>query len=140
MAKPQTLALHGGRDHLKGLACAYLVRQQRISAVENVCDSVQLMLPQMNLRVHATESDMGAIVFARPVGIEQFIVARHKLLPSVRVSPYPLGKGVLDGLLFLLGKGRFFGIENPALLAIRVGHGVVDAHIPHCLLYTSRCV
>ena len=45
VAKPQTLALHGGSDHLEGLACAHLVRQQRISAIENVCDSVQLMLP-----------------------------------------------------------------------------------------------
>ena len=72
---------------------------------------------------------MGAIIFARPVGIEQLVVARHKLLPSVRVFPYPLGKGVLDGLLFLLGKGRLFGIENPALLAVRVSDGVIDAHI-----------
>ena len=72
---------------------------------------------------------MGAIIFARPVGIEQLIVPRHKLLPSVRVSPDPLRKGVLDSLLFLLGQGRFFGIKNPALLAVRVGHGVVDAHI-----------
>ena len=45
VAKPQTLALHGGSDHLEGLACAHLVRQQRISAIENVCDGVQLMLP-----------------------------------------------------------------------------------------------
>ena len=130
VAKSQTLALHGGSDHLEGLARAHFVRQQRIASVKDVCDSIQLMLPQMNLRVHTAESDMGAIVFARPVGIEQLIVPRHKLLPSVRVFPYPLGKGVLDGLLFLLGKGCFFGIENPALLAVRVGHGVIDAHIP----------
>ena len=45
VAKSQTLALHGGSDHLEGLACAHLVRQQRISAIENVCDGVQLMLP-----------------------------------------------------------------------------------------------
>ena len=72
---------------------------------------------------------MGAIIFARPVGIEQLIVACHKLLPSVRVSPYPLGESVLDGLLFLLGKGCLFGIKDPALLTVRIGNGVVDAHI-----------
>ena len=73
-AKPEPLALHGSRYHLKGFAAAYLMRQKRIAAIQNVGDGILLMLSQGYLWTHAAEADMGAIVFPRSGGVEFLIV------------------------------------------------------------------
>ena len=73
-AKSQPLALHGSSYHLKGLAAANLMGQERIAAIQNVGDGILLMLPQRNLRTHAAEADMGAIVFPRSGGVEFLVV------------------------------------------------------------------
>ena len=65
LAKPQPLGFHDGGDHFKGLARADLVRQQRIAAVEYVCNRVFLVFAQRDLRVHAGKADMAAIILAR---------------------------------------------------------------------------
>ena len=73
-AKPQTLALHGSRYHLKGFAAAYLMRQKRIAAIQDVGNGILLMLPQRNLRTHAAEADVRTIVLPRAGGVEFLVV------------------------------------------------------------------
>ena len=104
--------------------------KQGIAAIQDVGYSVSLMLPQGDFRVHAGEDDMLSVVFPWAQRIEPLIVAINQVPPPVRVFPYPVPKGVLDGLLLLLCKGGFLAVEHTALSAVRVLHGVIYPHIP----------
>ena len=77
MTEPQALALHGGGHHLKGLTAAHLMGQERVAAIQHMGDGIQLVLPEGNLRVHAAEGDVAAVVLAGPSGIEPLIVKLH---------------------------------------------------------------
>ena len=129
LTKPQPLGFHDGGDHFKGLTRADLMRQQRIAAIKNVCNRVFLVFAQRDLRAHAGKADMAAVILARADRIEAFVVLLHQRLPPIRVTPDPLLKGVLDGLLLLLRKRRFLGIENAPLRAVCIINRVIDAHI-----------
>ena len=126
-AKP--LAFHGSGHHLESFSRTNLVRKERIAAVENVRHSVELMLTELNFRVHTTESDVTSIVFTGTIRIEELVIASHKLLPSVGISPNPILERILNGLLLLLGKGCLLGVEDTAFLAIRVCDSIIDTHI-----------
>ena len=105
------------------------MRQQRIAAIKNVCNRVFLVFAQRDFRAHAGKADVAAVILARADRIEAFVVLLHQRLPPIRVAPYPLLKGVLDGLLLLLRKRRFLGIENAPLRAVCIINRVIDAHI-----------
>ena len=77
LAEPQALALHGGGHHLKGLTAANLMGQERVPAIQHMGNGVQLVLPQGDLRVHAAEGDVAAVVLPGPGGIELFVVELH---------------------------------------------------------------
>ena len=129
MAQAQAPKLHGGRRHGKGFAAAHHMAQQGIAAVEDAGHGVFLMGPQLDLRVHAVELDVGAIVFPGPDGVEFLIVALHQLLPALRVFPYPALESVLDGLLLLLGDDGFLLVQQPGFLPV-YGDGIQHPHIP----------
>ena len=97
--------------------------QQRISAIEDMRDGVSLVFAQRDLRVHARKDDMPSIVLAWPNRIEQLVVLRHQRLTAVGVFPNPFPKGVLDGLLLLLGKGGRLLIEHPLFPTVCVLDG-----------------
>ena len=104
--------------------------QERIAAIENVGDSVELVGPQADLRVDAAENDMTPIVFPEAAGIEKLVVFLYQRPAAFRVAPYPVLKSVLDGLLCLLGQGGFLLVQDTALLAVRFLYGVINANIP----------
>ena len=130
LAQAEALALHGGGDHLKGLARAHLMGKERIAAVEVVGDGIELMLPQGDLRIHARKDQVPAVILPGTSGIEALIVELHQLPPPVGVAPYPVPECLFNGLLLLLGEGGFLTVEDALFLAVRVPYGVVDAHIP----------
>ena len=104
--------------------------QQRIPAVEDVRDGVPLMLPKGDFRVHPGENDVRAVKLAGPGTVETLVIGLHQRVPALRVLPYPFPESVFDGLLLLLGQGRFPGIEDAAFLAVRVFDCIVNAHVP----------
>ena len=55
---------------------------------------------------------MTAIILTGAVAVEQNIIGLADSLAPVRVFPDPLGKGILDQLLFALGDGCLFLIQN----------------------------
>ena len=130
MAQSQPLCLHRGGDHFKGLARTYLVCQQRVTAIEDMGDSPQLVIPQGNGRVHAAKGDVGPVVFTGPGGVHFLIVLAHQRLTALRVFPNPVFESIPDGLLLLSCQGGLFGIQHPALFAVRVLHSVIDTDIP----------
>ena len=93
-------------------------------------DRIELMLTERDFGIHTAEYDMRTIILTGTVGVEQLVVLRHKLLPPVGVFPNPIMKRIFDCLLFLLGEGRFFGIEHTPFLSVGVCNGVIDPHIP----------
>ena len=72
---------------------------------------------------------MLSVVFARTGGVEKLVILLNQFVPPRRVFPYPFLKCVLDGLLLLLGKRGFFGVEHGLFSAVRILNGVVDAHV-----------
>ena len=78
LAEPEALALHGGGSHLEGLAGPDLVGEQGVAAVEHVCNRAELVGAEGNVRVHASERDVGAVVFPGTVGVEELVIAGHK--------------------------------------------------------------
>ena len=93
-------------------------------------DSVKLVGPQPYLRVNASKGDMASVIFSKTGGIEQLIIFLYQRLPALRVTPYPVPESVFDGLLFLLGQGGFFLVQDAALFAVRIFNGVINADIP----------
>jgi len=88
------------------------VCQQRISTVQNVRDGVDLMLAECDLRVHAAEIDMAAIILAGAVAVEQNIIGLADSFTSVRVFPDPLSKSVFNEFLLTLRDSSLFLIQN----------------------------
>ena len=72
---------------------------------------------------------MAAVVLAGAGAVHFFVVLCHKNAAAVRVAPYPVLERIPDCLLLLGGEGGFLGVENAALLAVRVLHGVVNADV-----------
>ena len=105
------------------------MRQQCIAAIEDVRNRVFLVFAQRDLRVHTGKADMAAVILARADRIEPLVVLLHQRLPPIRVAPDPFLKGILDGLLLLLRKRRFLGIENAPLRAVCIINCVIDTHI-----------
>ena len=129
LAEPQTLALHGAGCHFKGFACAYLVRQQRISTVEHMGDGPTLMLAERDFRIHAPKYNVTAVVFPGPGAVEQLVIPGHQSLPPLGLLPDPGGKCILDGLLLLLGQRGFLFVENALLLTFRVLNRIVNSDV-----------
>lgn len=102
----------------KVLACANFVCKQGVTAVDNVCNGVLLMLTELDFGIHTAELDMTAVIFTGASGVEKLIVLGDKLLPPVGVFPNPITERILDSLLLLLCKGRFLGVEYTAFLAV----------------------
>ena len=142
VAKAEAFALHRRRDHLESLARADLVRKERIPTIQNVSNSVQLMLTKLYLRIHTGECNMLSVVFARTGGVEKLVILLNQFVPPRRVFPYPFLKCVLDGLLLLLGKRGFFGVEHALLFTIRIRDRVVNAHVAQiqCILQNLVCI
>ena len=75
-------------------------------------DGVDLVLAERDLRVHAAEIDMAAIILAGAVAVEQNIIGLADSFTSVRVFPDPLSKSVFNEFLLTLGDGRLFLVQN----------------------------
>ena len=129
-AQAQPLALHGGGDHLKGLARAHLMGQEGVAAVQHTGHGVDLMGQQLDLRVHAGKGDMAPVILAGPGAVHFLIVLPHQGLPPLGVLPYPVPKSVADQLLLLLGQGSLFSVEYPFFFAVRAFDLIINTHIP----------
>ena len=71
-AKPFTL--HAGCNHLKCLARADTMGQERIVAVKDVRHSVLLVLHQSDFRRHPDKADMRAVILSRSYAVEKLII------------------------------------------------------------------
>ena len=94
-----------------------------------IVDGVALVFPEGDLRVHAHEFDVGAIVFTGSGAVEQLVVLLHQRNAPLGVLPDPVCKSVLDDLLFLLCQHGFTLVQHTFGLALGILDGVVDADI-----------
>ena len=129
LTKAKVFAFHRCRDHLKRLSSPDLMREQGVSAIENVRHCIGLMLPHSDFWIHSCECDMGTVVLPQPDRIEPLVVGLYKRMAAVSVLPDPVTERILDGLLFLLCQSGFLLIQNPTFLTIRITHNIEDTHI-----------
>ena len=87
------------------------------------------MFLQIDLRVHTDKMDMASVILAGPGTIEQFVILLHQQIPPLRVLPNPACKGILDGLLLLLGKHRLLLVQDTPLFTILL-NGIINAAVP----------
>ena len=125
----QTLALHGCCDHLEGLSCSYLVCQQRVSAVHDVSDGIDLMLSQSDFRIHAIEANMLPIILTGTERIKGFIVDPTQQFTATDVFPKPFGKLGFDQLLSILSDSCFFLIQHSLLVPMIVNDCIKNADV-----------
>src|SRR5699024_11777468 len=96
---------------------------------ENGGNGIFLVFPQLGLRVHAAKDDVAAVIFPGSCGIKLLVVLGHQSFPAAGIFPEPVLEGVFHGLLLLLCQGGGLLVENTALLAVGILHGVVDADV-----------
>ena len=126
LAQAQPLGFLRRRCHFVGFASPYTMCQQCITAIEDVRDSIDLVLSQCDFRVHSHEVDMAAVILSRTLAVEFFIVQSAQAFPAFWIFPYPIQKRLLDErLLCLRDGGLFFVKDGISVLVI-----VEDPHIP----------
>ena len=72
---------------------------------------------------------MAAIIFTRTKRVELFIIHLGKLFSTLRITPYPVRKCLLDKLLLALRDSGFFLIEHSRFLAVLILDIVKDSHV-----------
>ena len=108
LAQTQPFALHGSRDHLKGLPCSHTVGEKSIISIDLPCHSILLMGPKGNIRGHPGKSQMGTIIFPGTDGIKPPVISLTQFFPPYGIPEDPVFKSLPDGLLFLGGQCRLF--------------------------------
>ena len=129
IAKPESFGLHSSRHHFKGFARTDCVCQQRISAVQNVCNRIFLMFTEFDFRVHTVENNVASVVLTGSNAVELFVIHLREFFSAGRVSPYPVLKTLLYEFLLCLCDCRFLFIENGFLFALVIFDIVKDTDI-----------
>ena len=106
----QPLGLHGGGNHLKGLAGPDLVSQERIAAVEDVGDGVELVGLERDFGVDAREDDVAAVILPWADVVHLLVIHVHQRPPPLRVPENPVLECLPDGLLLLGGQCGRLGV------------------------------
>ena len=125
----QPLAFLCGGDHLEGFASTNHVSEEGISTVKDVCDGIDLMRTEGDLRVHTGEGQVTAIVFSGANGVELFIIQFSQPFTPGGIIPDPIRKCLLDQFLLALSDGGFLLVQNGDSLAAVIFQIVEDANI-----------
>ena len=129
LTQAQTLGFHCRSCHLKTFAGTHLVGEQGVPTIKHMSNCIALMFLQIDLRVHTDKMDMASVILAGPGTIEQLVILLHQQIPPLRVLPNPACKGILDGLLLLLGKHRLLLVQDTPLFTILL-NGIINAAVP----------
>ena len=129
LAQPQPFCFHSGCRHFVGLPSPHFVCKQRITAIKHMSDGVALVLPESDLRVHAHEFDVASVILTGAGRVEQLVILLHQRNAPLGVLPDPVGKSVLNDLLFLLRQHGLPLVQHPFGLALGILDGVIDADI-----------
>ena len=92
-------------------------------------DGVALVFPEGDLRVHAHEFDVTSVILTGSGAVEQLIVLFYQRNAPLGVLPDPVGKSVLDDLLFLLCQHGLPLVQHTLGFALGILDGVIDADI-----------
>ena len=92
-------------------------------------DGVALVFPEGDLRVHAHEFDVTSVILTGAGRVEQLVVLPDQRNAPLGVLPDPVGKSVLDDLLFLLRQHGLPLVQHTLGFSISILDGVVDADI-----------
>ena len=130
LGQTKPLGLHTGGDHLVGLAGTDTVGQKGIVPVEDMGDRVFLVLHEGDLRRHAHEPDMAAIILPGAHAVIDFVVPGDKILSALHILKDPLSESVPDQFLLLLGQHGLLAVEDAPLGAVFVPDDIVDLGIP----------
>ena len=129
IAQTQSLHLHGGGDHFKGLSGSNLVGEKRIPSVYDAGNGVFLMLPEYDFRVHPGEYQVAPVVLAGPGGVHLLVILTDQLLPALRVLPDPSLKLLPEKVLFLGGKGGFLDVQDALYISGFLLNIVIDSDV-----------
>ena len=128
MGNAQPLGFHGTGYHLIGLSCTDTMRQERIAAIQGMGNRILLMGAELDIRCHAGEGQIRAIVLTRPDVVEMAVVIVNKGFLAVFIFPEPILKGLPQIIhfelclygTFLVDAPLFFSVFNDRLIYFRL--------------------
>ena len=129
LAEPQPFTLLRCRNHFKGLPSPYDVRQQCVTAIEDMSDGVDLVRSERDFGVDAHKAHMTTVVLTRACAVELLIVQPCQLFTPVGVFPNPVRKRLFDKLLFALRDCCFLLIEHSRFFAVLILDIIEDPHV-----------
>ena len=116
-------------NHFKSFARADNVGQQCITAVEDMSDSVYLVLSQRDFRVDTNKTHVASVILTGSDAVELLIVKLRQSLAACWVFPNPFSKSLFDHLLLTLCDCRFLLVEHRGLFAVLILDIIEDADI-----------
>jgi len=129
LAQTKAFRFHSRCRHFVGFSSPNFVRKQRITAIKHMSNSVALMNPESDLRVHAHEFDVTSVILTGSGAVEQLVVLLYQRNAPLGVLPDPVGESILDDLLFLLCQHGLPFVQHTLGFALGILNGVVDADI-----------
>ena len=103
--------------------------KERVAAVEDVGDGIDLVGAQLDFRADAPKCDVPPVIFTGAHGVKGIIVVADKAVPAFRVFPYPVPKRLLDDFLLCLRRRGLLGVEHCLFVAVFIVNIVENAGV-----------
>ena len=103
--------------------------KERITTVDDMSDSIDLMRSESDFGVHTDKVQMLAVILTGAERIKLLVVEFCQPFTAFRIFPYPFGKCFFDELLFTLCDSSFLFVENRFLVAVFILNIIKDTHI-----------
>ena len=129
LAESEPLALLCGCDHFKGFACTDLVCKERVAAVKDMGNRIDLVRSERDFWADTSESDMSAVILTGADRVKGIVVRTDKAVSAFGVFPNPILKRLLDNFLLCLCRRCFLVVEYCLFVAVFVVNIVKDTHI-----------
>ena len=116
-------------DHFKGFACTDLVCKERVAAVKDMGNRIDLVRSERDFWADTAESDMTAVILTGSDRVKSIVVGTDKTVSAFWVFPYPILKRLLDYFLLCLCCRGFLMVKYRFSVAVFVQNIVKDTHI-----------
>ena len=111
LAESESLAFLCCGDHFKGFACTDLVCKERVAAVKDMGNRIDLVRSERDFWADTAESDMTAVILTGSDRVKSIVVGTDKTVSAFWVFPYPICKSLFDNFLLCLCRRGFLMVE-----------------------------
>ena len=103
--------------------------KKRISTVKDMRNRINLMLSESYFGIDTDKTHVTAIIFTRANAVELLVIHFCEPFTTLRITPDPICKRLLNEFLLTLCNSRFFLVEYRGLFSVLVLNIIEDADI-----------